>query len=206
MSDRQHLILGLAIAVGGAVGLWFLLDWAVTDVLPNLNPNVSAALVVGIIATGTTLWAKRVENRHAIETQFREEKLKLFVQFRDHFDRLSGPTPPSSNQTVKFLKGMKTKVLFWSNPKLVNQFASLMSGFGSMETVGDLVDAGRKLGECYLAMRKDLGLSNRGLSAETLGINMMMRHPDLALKMAKEKPGTTIDEMVRMEKELERNE
>ena len=196
--------MGLAIVAAGAVGAWFLVDWAI-DALPNLNPNVSAALVVGMAATITTLWAKRIENRHSIEAQFRDEKLKLFVQFRDHFDQLSRPKPLSLEQSVKFLQGARSKVLFSSNPKLVNQFASLMSGFSSMKTVGDLVDAGRRLGECYLAMRKDLGLSNWGLNAETLGIRLMMRNPDLALKMAEEKPDTSIEEMVKIEKESERN-
>ena len=51
-------------------------------------------------------------------------------------------------------------------------------------------------------MRKDLGLSCRGLDKETFGLRHVLRNPDLLLAVMKENPDMTTDELTKREQEL----
>ena len=205
MKNSWNVVLGLAVIVALGIGAWFLFDWLWTDVLPELNTNVLASLGVGIVATITALWVKRIEHKHAIDAQFRSQKAELYLEFRQALDNISDRP---QDELVEQLKEMRAKLLLWGGPSTVKDYEELVAalkGFGEISTVKQLVGAARSMGKFYLSMRKDLGLSNRELTAEDLGLSIV-RHPQLILQAVKENPDMTLDQLSKLEKELEKEQ
>ena len=59
------------------------------------------------------------------------------------------------------------------------------------------------MGGLILAMRKDLGLSNRGIDKDTFGAHYMLRHASTFLAAVKENPEMTTEEYAKIEKLLD---
>ena len=95
-----------------------------------------------------------------------------------------------------------------------------MRGFMSMtewnvdsKTVDGLGRSVQRLGDLILAMRKDVGLSNRGIvtgsthkisKGTIMGARYMLRYPDLFLNCLRENPDTPLSQLAEVEKKLNR--
>ena len=57
------------------------------------------------------------------------------------------------------------------------------------------------MGDFFLAMRKDIGLRNKGVDRNTF-VHMILRNSDLFLEMSSENPNVTLDEVIARENEI----
>ena len=128
-----------------------------------------ASFQTAIITAGSVMLAaiygKYLENRHSVESQFRSQKIELFEEIMEGI-QLIAKNKLSGDQLATSLEGWKLKSTLWGSPKVMQAFLSLGTLHNPsrpITTVGDLAVFSQWQGSLILAMRKDLGLSNRGI-------------------------------------------
>lgn len=197
----------LACLILGGVFYWF---WSpLTTWIGQLDEIVKAALitVVGVAITALiTVIVKGVENRHAVEAQFRKDRSELFIKFMEEFDSLMSQTRTGRrrrpNHLVRVLKDFQRKTTVWCSEDIMSKFQQLKtetSKFSDTSTVYQLGMALRAYGELILTMRKDLGLSNRGLDKASFGAKLILRDPDLLLEQMRTTPSMSTTDLREIE-------
>ena len=203
------MLLGFVLLAGLALATWWILE-KLLPFLSMLDASVLAALVTGSLLASGAIYVKHVEHRHSVEAQFREAKLALFNDFMKLFNRITDEDI-DHEEFVAELKRWKRKLLFWGGPGVLRAFAPL-SHMQMDDTVGSLADSLGKLGTLILEMRKDVGLSNRGLVREThagiskstiLGARQILRNPDLFLECLRKDPSMPMSKLTAMEEAID---
>ncbi|MCY4527855.1 MAG: hypothetical protein OXD46_02335 [Chloroflexi bacterium] len=200
-------ILGLVILASLGYASW-LLSKAVLAGFAAADSTVLAAFITaGFVVVGAA-WAKYLEHSNSVKAQFRESKSELYNEVLEVLENLSGNNmPPEELATA--IKKWKRKTMFWGSPKVVRALLSL-GNTGKMGTdVGDVAARTQMLGTLLLAMRKDVGLSNRGICPKRYG-NLskgtilaayhMIKHPDLFLSTAQSTPSMSQAEYSKLER------
>lgn len=153
-----------------ACGFW-LVSWFVR-VFSNANPSVQASLIAAGVAFATVLFAFWKERSRAIKEAHREKKIEIYSSlFNLVFSVLANEKKnPELNEhmlsSAEFQEKMvefKKNLMFYGSPKVINAFSRWQlnsSGSGLHPT-----KALRDMGEIFLAMRADIGLSNFGLDS-----------------------------------------
>lgn len=199
-------ISGMLLLAGLVYGTWWMLH-AVWSVLFSLDKSVLAALITGTLVASGAIWVKYIEHRHSVEAQFRDAKVKLFNDFMEFLDQMATKVITTEEGT-NMLKEWKRKTLFWGGPKVMAGFLSLSKQRSDSKTVGEMARHVQVLGDLILAMRKDVGLSNRGIvtgstkgvsKGTILGARYMMRYPDLFLDCLQKDPSTPIERLTALE-------
>ena len=176
----------------------------------ELDEIVIAAIitVVGVMMTAiVSLAVKRLENKHAIEAQFRKDRTDLYIRFMEEFDSLMSSSPRRKRRPdhlVNVLKDFQRKTTVWGSEEMMSKFGQLKdtsSRFSDDRTVNGLGTTLRAYGELVLTMRKDVGLSNRGIDEKTFGARLVLRNPDFLLSFMKTNPSMSVAELTRIEEE-----
>lgn len=192
------LVLGLL-----AMFIWLIAKFV--GVLVTLDSIVLAAVIAvggAVITAITAILVKKVEKKHEVEAQFRENKVELFNSLLVEFDKLFDESKDNPLEMVEFLKGFQRKLLFWAGPKVMKEYLALRTGTGKIETIDDTARSLQLMGTLILAMRKDLGLSNSGLNAQTFGATLILRHAGVFLEHHRKTPTMTSDEFSEIEEVL----
>ncbi|ALM54595.1 hypothetical protein AR456_08150 [Halomonas huangheensis] len=149
--------------------------------LESANPSVSAA-VVGSMATvlvgvGGALYTQAQIKKREIEEAHRARKVELYKGFLDMVAKMTAENnedvslePPSPQELVDFMLELKTNIVLWGSPKVINAQLNFQKVSESGGNVLFAVD------ELYKAIREDIGLSNRGLNKRQL-VKMYLRDP-----------------------------
>ena len=202
-------VLGLFLLAALASGTWWIVQVALSA-LSGLDKGVLAALVTGTLVAAGAIWVKHIEHRHSVEAQFRDAKVKLFNELMDALDKVA-TKDIAAEKLLGVLKESKRRMLFWGGPKVMNGFLSLSEFGGESKSVGDMARGLEAMGDLILAMRKDVGLSNRGIVAGSMkgiskatvfGARYMLRHPDLFLDCLQKDPSTAIEHLTDLEAAL----
>ena len=98
----------------------------------KLETIVQAAFIAvggAVITAITALFIKKVENKHAVDAQFRKDKADLFLEFMKAFDDLYGP---GKNKRIKrgdnllnLLKDFRRKSIIWCSVRTMKKFDEL---------------------------------------------------------------------------------
>lgn len=204
LKTTARVVLALALLAGMGLG-----GYHVFLTMASLQKEVIAALLTAIGVAAAALLSKRAEGRHAVKAQFRNQKAELYIKFLREFDKLSDKEPEDEvsdqepAELVSFLKEMKYKLLVWGSPEVVSRFfdlASVASQY-SPGTIGNLGKSMAAWGNLILAMRNDLGLSNRSLSSTALAVHANLQQPDLFLQSLKDRPHMTDEDYREIEQE-----
>ena len=189
------------LAIGG-IGSWF----------AGLDVVVQAAFiaVVGAVVTAiTALFVKKMENKYAIAAQFRKDKAELFLEFMKAFDDIFDPDKSKKikrgSNLLNVLKDFRRKMIVWCDVATMRKFDELRShavSIGDAQTPHTIAATLKLYGELLLSLRRDLGLSCRGLDKERFGLDLVLRHPDLFLNALEEDPDISMNDLVKKEKEL----
>ena len=200
-------LVAAAVIIASLFGGWWVLS-NLGEVLTTLDKSVIAALVtVTGVAIGT-IWVKHVEHRHSVEADFRKEKVTLYRGFVEMFDNVSAG---KVSNLARELKKWKRELLFWGSPEVIRLFHQLSSlATSDDQSVSDLAASTNIIGGLLLAMRKDVGLSNRAIVKAVVGVprgtvfgsRHIMRNPDLFLLKLKEDPNLLVSELAALEKQL----
>lgn len=195
-------LFGIVLLAGLGVGVWWLIKATMAG-MTKLNENVLAALITGTAVALASIVAKYLERRHAIAEQFRNDKVKLYNSFMETFDKIA-MNEMSEDQLVRTIKTWKRNSLFWSAPKVMNGFMYLGDINSPTDTVNEMEDKLKHIGDFILAMRKDVGLSNRGLAKKrpsgvsksvALGASYWLKDADKFMNAIAASPSKTLEEL-----------
>lgn len=196
-------LLGVSILASVCYGLWHL-ALIVLKAFATLQPVVSASLVAGVAtilgATTTVMVGRYFERKRELEALYREKKMPIYAGFlKEIFSQFqngeredaSGP----ESDMVKVLREWQLQLVLWGGPGVVNAYLNWKDELQRGATARSVFATDRLI----LAIRAELGNENSGLS-KGLFAQMILRHSNLFLKMAKENPGVLLSDVAEEEK------
>lgn len=198
---------GISLIFGGAF-LIYKIAAAFFSYISAIPKEIGAALIAGtatiLVATLTVVVAKYFERKRELDALHREKKTEIYNEFlQGFFDTYFSTAEDSPTQSpedlVKFMREFMRKLLLWSGPEPIAAFVRwkdhLSKGTPDARTL--LLTE-----EFILAIRKDLRHSNEGMQKGFFA-KLVLRNSDLFLALSAKNPDITLDELSRIEKQLE---
>ena len=150
------------------VGVGFLAFW-ILGYFKTVSPNVQAPLVAGLFASGVALANWNYQRRKDELERHKEKKVEVYGQLFDLLYNLQKENKKfGTEHSDKFLKSEKFLDLYWAigrdltlwaSPGVIRAYYNSFKGEETQNTAELL----KRWDNLYGEMRKDLGLSNRGL-------------------------------------------
>jgi hypothetical protein len=168
MKDKLFLVLAFSLlALGGYGG--YLIFLKITDALKNVDPNVSAALIAGVITIIFSVFIASYNSRKAIErTAFeahRENKASIYNEFTEIIIQLMPDrTAEKLSQDIEeLLYRFTAKITIYGSP-------SVIKAYGKWRVFSDDNDEDEHslIDDILREIRVDLGESNEGLESGEL--------------------------------------
>ncbi len=183
-NNRKELILGSVLLITLVVVGFFLLRW-LTGAVFSLEDKTGATIIGGFIAFALAIFAFWREIRKSRQEAHRERKVEIYQNFSEIiFEMIKNSGDDKKNkeyaESSEFMEKMwkyKQGILFYGSPKVINTFATWQKNTEIKDKSALEVMMG--VGDLLLAMRSDLGLSNRGLT--NLTIHQIYVTDDLSL-------------------------
>ena len=205
--DAVWMFVGLAFIGLIGVSVWFSLE-SLFKTLSVLDKGVMAALITGVLIAFGAIFVKHIEHRHSVEAQFRNDKVAMYNELFGWFMKLTESEERSEQELAEALREWKRKILFWGGPKVIRHFISLSQIPSEIQTIKDLATSTQVLGNLLLAMRKDVGLSNRRIistergidRATAFGARYILRNDALFFECLRKNPNMTTQEFSALEK------
>ncbi len=174
-------LLGLVLIGLGLYAAYEFLSFFIVK-LNSLNPNVAAAIIGGMatVLAGTlaVLLTQHQARKRAAEDSHRDKKVEIYKKFLETVSRMmAGENKDvpikalSQKELIKYMVEFKTELILWASPQVIK---SQLDFEKSSKTGEDIFTAVNNL---HLAIRADIGLSNRGLSDYEL-VKMYLKDPD----------------------------
>jgi len=171
------------------------------------NPSVAAAIGAAVIAVFssviTIMLARYYEAKHERESAHRDKKTELYDNFLKELFKLFLEDTQKKSDTgefVPYLREVQRKLILWSGPGVIKSYAewhAVLTSQGETPQAKSMI----KMIDFFLALRKDLGHSNRGIQREHL-IRFMLKNPGLFVSMYKKNPNVTFSEIAAVEKKI----
>jgi hypothetical protein len=169
----------------------------------GLEKTVAVAIVAGsvtIVTSATTIaLGKYYEGKRQAEAAIRDKKIELYDSFVSKlFTLFGGEGAANDAELAPFLRETQRKLLLWSGPDVLNAYGKWNR---SLRT--DNKDPKAKvlleMIEFFLALRQDLGHSNRGVQKEYL-VALLLKQPELYMTVIKSDPDVRFSRLVEIEK------
>lgn len=172
----------------------------------NLSSDVAIAIVAGsatvLASTFAIVFGRYFQAERDREAAHRDKKIALYDEFTKRlFDIFySEENIKKKYDQVPFLREVQRKLILRSGPKVVKTYAKWHQVLASQ---GDDPTAEAMIGmvDFFLALREDLGLSNRGIERVHL-IRFLLKNPDLFMAMYQKNKVVSIKEIAEVEKKL----
>lgn len=203
------MIFGIGI-VGGLLWLFYKVIALVFQTLSTLDSNVSIAIIAGsatiLASTLTVVITRYYQAKRDRETAHIDKKIDLYDEFLiTLFEIFSGDDKEkrTNKNLIPFLREIQRKITLWSGPEVIRAYAEWHSVLTTQEHIPKAKGM-IKMIDFFLALRKDLGHSNRGIKHEHL-IRFILKNVDLFMQMYKNNPEVTFEEISKEEKKLIKN-
>ncbi|MBW8284081.1 MAG: hypothetical protein K0M55_10795 [Rhizobium sp.] len=166
-SQPLQLILGFVLlAVLGVAG-WLLASWVVRALL-GLDKALASALIAGLVAVFTAVFAYWRERAKSRQESHREKKVEVYTVFFDLIFRIVRDSKRpggvdsylASDEFQEHMFSLMKGVLAYGSPEVIRAISRWRVESGSTKDAEPI----KRIGDVLLAMRKDLGLSNAGLT------------------------------------------
>ncbi|AIT09151.1 hypothetical protein LO80_03650 [Candidatus Francisella endociliophora] len=167
-----------------------------------LDPKVSISLLTGattvIAATLAVVLGKYFERKRDIEAHYREKKIQIYDEFLCEFFKLfnSEYGNEESQGLVSFLREWQRKMILWGGQDVLSKYIAWKE---HMQKNKPNAKTMFMMEEFFLEIRKDLGHKNNKLVKGTF-IYLILQNAELFLRMAKDNPDLTLEELVQKEK------
>jgi len=144
---------------------------------------------------------KYIERKKEVESHFREKKSQMYEEFLGVLvNQFSGKSKTEKNEEidlVPILRDWHKKIVVWGGADVVHKYIKWKLHLGSNEPDAESMFM---MGDLFLAIRKDLGLSNKNISRKTFA-HLMLTNSTLFLTLADQNPDITLAELGRIEKD-----
>lgn len=174
--NKVHMIAGL-ILLGAVVTVSGYVLWVGLGAFSGANPTTQAALLAGLVAVFSLIFTYWKERSRSLKEAHRDKKIEVYSKFYElMFGVLAGVNSgkrPSESDLAEAFFEISKGVLFYGAPPVV----SALADFKRVHSTSDPIEAMRRAGRILLAMREDIGLSNRGLNE--LSVHQLFVKDDL---------------------------
>lgn len=198
---RQNISVALGLALlGGALWIIQLVVRFVWTQFVHLPPELAVGLLTAastvLVATGTVVLGRSYERQRETESHFRARKVEIYDEFLKELFKVFRSSETTG--LTEFLSEWQRKMIVWGGSAVFLRYITWMKHLQSTEPNAESFF---KMGDLFLEMRKDLGLSNKDMSRQTFA-HTILKNSELLLAMAKGNPNVTLAEMTEMEKVL----
>ncbi len=171
----------------------------------TLNQNVAVAIVAGSATVlGSTLavvLTRYYQSKREREVAHRDRKIELYDEFMAKlFAIFLGDTKKEteSEDLVPFLREIQRKLILWSGPGTIKAYAEWHS---VLTTTPPRAIQMIKMIDFFLALREDLGHSNKGIQHSHM-VRFLLQNSDLFMQEYRKNPNVTFEEIAELEKKL----
>lgn len=205
---QQWLSTGFGFLILGAL-VWavFVAGRSAIRLFSSLEPAVLASLITAAVtAIGAVLAVvvtRYYQVRYEEKIAHRDKKIELYNAIVSKlFEIFTGNKKAEAEESedlVAFLRETQKNLILWSGPNALVAYAEwhqVLNDGGKPRAISMT-----KMLDFFLALRSDLGHSNKGLTYDHL-VRLLVRSPDLFMKMYRENPATTFDEISKKAKDL----
>jgi hypothetical protein len=193
----------LLILLCGIIGGVF---WGIIALLKSLPESLTTAVVTGgfalFVSTLTVVLARRNERRKELDCLYRDKKIEVYDEFlKRMFGIFQGESSGTASQSdlVTFMREHHRKLILWSGPKALHEFAEWMT---QCRTDAAAAHTLIQMETFFLALREDLGHDNRGLVKGDL-ISLLLRNHKLFMIEYLRNPAVSLNDIAAIEKQLE---
>jgi hypothetical protein len=157
--------------IGGFIWLIYIVVKFAWRTLSSVNPS----LAVGVIAAGSTIFvsvisvliSKHLEQKTIIKSQQREKKIPIYEELLAFLFKIwrgvkDEALMPSEGQIADFMFDFAPKLIVWGSDDVVTAFSKFRTDFQNPTILLFTLE------ELWLAIRKDLGHNNKGVTKGTL--------------------------------------
>ena len=167
-----------------------------------LDSTLAVGLLTAVstvrVATLTVVLGRYFERKKEVEAHYPEKKTEIYDSFLKEFFHLFHNPEKENVDLVPFLQEWQRQMILWGGAEVLVAFMkwrqNLAKGVPDAESMY-LTD------EFFRVVRRDLGLSNKGLERGSF-VRLMLKHPDLFFAMSKANPKITLAELAEKEKQL----
>jgi hypothetical protein len=142
--------------------------------LGTAQSQISGAIVTGSLAATASVIilviTKRLEQQEAIRQEHRSKKIPIYEEvigliFRILFADKMGERPLEGQTLIKEFSNITQKLLIWGSDDVINAYVAFRNGsLAGTDTKATL----KSLDSIFLAIRRDIGHKNKGLSEDSL--------------------------------------
>jgi hypothetical protein len=173
--------------------------------LASLDQNVAVAVVAGSAtifgSTVAVVLTRYFQSKQDREVAHRDRKIQLYDEFMTKlFAIFLGDTEKEtkSEDLVPFLREIQRKLVLWSGPGAIKAYAEWHR---SITTSPPRAIQMIKMIDFFLALREDLGHSNKGIRHSHM-VRFLLRNSDLFMQEYRRNPDVTFAEIAELEEKL----
>ncbi len=168
----------------------------------TVSAGIIAAFVTVIISTITVMLGRYYERKRDIESHHRASKVEIYDEFLSKIFSLfyGADIEANEEELIKFFQDWQKKIILWGGQEVLAKYIEWMTLLKSGALDVRIMDLTNDL---IMAIRKDLGHSNSRLQRGVFA-KLLLKDPELYLKMSKENPLVTFDEIVAAEEKLKK--
>lgn len=208
-------LLVVFLVIGGSLWGIYWIASVTWEALEKIDEKFAVTLVMAVIvASGSILGilvSKHLDRKHKVEADLRDKKIQFYQKFiKQALAGFFGADKTSSgrkrsrsdDQLVDFLREWKGELIVWGGPAVISSYIKMEAGLRTGGSGGNLLlNTSQLICDVLLAIRTDLGLSNRGLDRDTF-MRFVSRYPEL-IEVLKANPSMTLEELNQLEKKIE---
>jgi phosphatidylglycerophosphatase A len=174
--------------------------------ITGLNTNLAIALLAAcatvLASTLAVVIGRYFEGKREREALHRDKKIVMYDELLTKLFQLffvaAGPSMEPET-LVPYLRELHKKLILWSGPKVIKSYGDWHQ---LLTNRSDSLKSMFKMEEFFLVLRKDLGHSNRGIRQGDI-IRLIMKNPDLLMRIFKANPDIKLSELAEIEKRLD---
>lgn len=202
IKNSARIILSLAFVFAMFSGI----AWVISSIWEELI-SIDAKLAIGIVAafatvigaTLTVTLGKYLERKQDVQAHFRDRKVEMYDEFLNEFFKLFyDHEDKPDQQLVAYLQEWQRMLVVWGGSNVLTTYVKWKNHLSTRKPDAESMFL---MGDFLLAIRKDLGLSNKGIDRKTF-VHLILKNADLFLVEASKNPLVTMEEIAAIEARL----
>jgi len=171
--NRILLVFGMFTAMAVTVFAFYALYIIITALvprIPEINPSVGAAIVAGLAAVSVGLATKFYEQKMTIQKELREKKVPVYEQVLNFLFRVIMSGKPgkefAEDEMVAEFGEITKKLIIWGSDDVTGVYQQFREA--CLSTPANTTLMIKLTGGIMLAIRKDLGHANKGITEKKI--------------------------------------
>lgn len=173
--------------------------------MENVSPDVVAAIIAGSLTVLGSVVILVISRQHQMRREqliaHRAKKVELYDEFLRKLFELFAAKDKSKMDTstlTPFLREIQRKTILWAGPNVIIAYYDWHK---VLTTKPPRAVQMVKMIDFFLALREDLGHSNRGIQRKHLA-RVLVKNPEWFIQEFEKNPDITLEEMVKLETQL----